>query len=249
MPNHRTADRVALLRKKLADRKAKGTPIVIHNALDANLAAELLREDGIIAKHVRISINTPFCCGVEEDTKCVKPCQKRTKLEFAHAFCSREHQVAFEQAASKFATRNFYEAVSVVNVRRPELAFKFYTEFLPLHFALCSTLVQKPLVWCVSEDVFENVKDIVNDLSGKRNKFLELIADDIVELTKAIYVTSLTESAIKNSASADEIPERPPVQIAVYTSPFDSPRSDTSNTNNDTSNTNNDTSDSDNEIP
>jgi hypothetical protein len=232
------------LRKKLADRKGKGTPVIVHTHEDAKLAAQLMKDEGIIPKHVSIEIHTPICCGVEEDAKCVKPCQKRSKLEFAHAFCSREHQVAFEQAASTFVTRNFYDAVSVVTIRRPELAFKFYTEFLPVHFALCSAHVQKPLVWCVREDVFENAKEIISDLHGKRDAFLELISDDLVELAKVVYVTNLTESAIKNSISTDKIPERPPVNIGVYSSPFDSPRSD-----NDDNNDTNNTSDSDSEIP
>jgi hypothetical protein len=185
------------LRQKLSNRKP-------HNVIDASSKAEaeaikeLLESESdrqpIIS---RATVQTGSCCGLSfhHASSSLQPCFETTKREFGYAFCCKKHQVAFEKGQREGSIRTFYDVVAVVNTIRPDLAKRFYIEFIPAFQYSVAKTVKIPLVVQVSEESFKAYAFTINDVFKSSSDFKDEILPSLVKFKTYRYFSQATEDA------------------------------------------------------
>jgi hypothetical protein len=215
MSSHSNAEALARVKKAFSERQ--GNVIHLENDDEVLLFKQRVSPRGAIV--VNISISTCFCCGLgyDADLKRLVPCLERTKKDFGFAFCSREHQKEFERGTDKHGIQFFYDIVGVVNTSRPELADKFYSDYLPFRQIHVATVAKKDIVFFLPGDRgIATASTIEGGPIKSLKEFQQSLKPDLQRFAQSTTFAVATGIA---SASAEFVKEEDvyshPIKVAV----------------------------------
>lgn len=199
-------ERIERLRKKLADRK--GNKVVV-TGVDTE-TFEAIKQTEAFSNVCQIGLYTGRCCGIvaTDDCAIAYPCPEPVDPDVGFAFCCVEHQKTFECNLSKSVVSTFYDYIATINIFRPELEKRFYTDWLPCtHIIIAKHFGKALLIASETDEEFAAYSRAVPHAFEAAAEFRNFIRDDIKKYWAFLKVSKHCETAFANAVYLPE--ERP----------------------------------------
>lgn len=194
MPRPDLQERIERLRKKIAERN--GNKVVIHT--DDAEAIEGLKQTKDFANVCHVLLHTGRCCGIVDGSDFAYPCVEAVDPEIGFSFCCVEHQKTFERNLPESVVWTFYGMIATINIFRPELEKRFYTDWLPCSYMIIAKNLDKPLVIATNDDE-EFTAFMRDDPHNIAKQFFDSIIDDVRKYRAFRKVSNHCETAFENA--------------------------------------------------